>query len=201
MQVFHGLLICLRVSAAKRAIRVKWAMLETSCSASASHTHVITTEVSQVSSKMLLPKQQKDEPAPLKQCSFCEADGPSIPKEFHRIRCAQLKSNFVAIAAVADESETSLTATAIRIVESDRSPSFLVCHPATPWHKVTATVLGLAVEPKPVMPDAAITDDAAATKYSSDVEGWGDRRWAAIARLCWRAAANKMPHPDSPKPN
>jgi hypothetical protein len=48
MQVFLGLLICLRVSAAKRAIPVapiKWAILETSRSASANRRHIITMEI------------------------------------------------------------------------------------------------------------------------------------------------------------
>lgn len=57
----------------------------------------------------------------------------------------------------------------------------------------------LTVEAKPVMPDAAITDDAAAAQYGSDVEAWGERGWAAVGRLCRWAAANGMAHPACPR--
>jgi hypothetical protein len=48
------------------------------------------------------------------------------------------------------------------------------------------------------MPKAAITDDAVAAKYSSDLEAWGDRGWATVARLCRWAQANAMSHPICP---
>lgn len=57
----------------------------------------------------------------------------------------------------------------------------------------------MTVERKPVLPDAAIADDAAAAQYSSDVEAWGDRGWAAVARICRWAAANNMAHPACPE--
>lgn len=61
-------------------------------------------------------------------------------------------------------------------------------------------VADITTEIKPVMPDAAITDDSVNAKYNSDVEGWGDRGWAAVGRLCRWASANKMPHPTCPTP-
>ena len=51
-------------------------------------------------------------------------------------------------------------------------------------------VADLTVEPKPLMPVEAITDDTAAAAYSSSVESWGDRGWAAVGRLCRWAKAN-----------
>lgn len=59
-------------------------------------------------------------------------------------------------------------------------------------------VADLTVEPKPPFPDAAITDDAVSAQYGSDVEAWGERGWASVARLCRWAAANKMVHPTCP---
>lgn len=50
------------------------------------------------------------------------------------------------------------------------------------------------------MPDAAITDDSVNAKYNSDVEGWGDRGWATVGRLCRWAERNGMPHPTCPTP-
>jgi hypothetical protein len=67
--------------------------------------------------------------------------------------------------------------------------------------KPNPPVADLAVEAKPVMPDAAISDDAAAAKYSSDIEGWGDRGWATVGRICRWAEANGMPHPLCPPAN
>lgn len=65
---------------------------------------------------------------------------------------------------------------------------------------VAPPVADLTVTPKPVMPVAAITDDQAAARYSSDIEAWGDAGWATVGRLCRWAAANEMPHPDCPAP-
>lgn len=50
------------------------------------------------------------------------------------------------------------------------------------------------------MPDAAITDDTVNAQYNSDVEAWGQRGWAANARLCRWAAANKLTNVVCPKP-
>lgn len=60
-------------------------------------------------------------------------------------------------------------------------------------------VADLTVEQKQVMPIEAITDDRAAADYSSYIEAWGDRGWAAVARLCRWAERNKLPHPDCPR--
>lgn len=58
----------------------------------------------------------------------------------------------------------------------------------------------LAVKPKPVMPDTAITDDTVNAQYNSDVEAWGDEGWAQVARLCRWSAANKLTNVVCPKP-
>jgi hypothetical protein len=42
----------------------------------------------------------------------------------------------------------------------------------------------LAVEAKPAITPAVLTDDTAAAEYDSAVEAWGERGWAAVARIC-----------------
>ena len=46
----------------------------------------------------------------------------------------------------------------------------------------------LAVEPKPAITPAVLADDRAAAEYDSAVEAWGERGWAAVARICRWAA-------------
>lgn len=42
----------------------------------------------------------------------------------------------------------------------------------------------LAVEPKPVPPVDIVTSAQAAAEYDIAVEGWGERGWRAVARIC-----------------
>lgn len=56
----------------------------------------------------------------------------------------------------------------------------------------------LTVKPKPIMPEAAITDDAENARYNSAVEAWGEDGWMTVARICRWAAANNMAHPQCP---
>lgn len=65
--------------------------------------------------------------------------------------------------------------------------------------RIGPPIADLTFERKPIMPVEAITDDRAAADYSSSVESWGDRGWAAVARLCRWAERNKLPHPDCPR--
>ena len=51
-------------------------------------------------------------------------------------------------------------------------------------------VADLRVEPKPVMPDAALTSEVAAAVYDAELEAFGDRGWAAVGRICRWVAAN-----------
>lgn len=46
----------------------------------------------------------------------------------------------------------------------------------------------LAVEPKPVPPADIVTSAQAAAEYDIAVEGWGERGWLAVARICRWAA-------------
>lgn len=46
----------------------------------------------------------------------------------------------------------------------------------------------LRVEPKPQLDPAALGSDEALTRYDIAIELWGERGWAAVARLCrWHA--------------
>lgn len=51
----------------------------------------------------------------------------------------------------------------------------------------------LIVEPKPVPPADIVTSAQAAANYDIAVEGWGDRGWRQIARLCRWAEEMGMP--------
>lgn len=42
----------------------------------------------------------------------------------------------------------------------------------------------LAVEPKPLLSPEALTSEKALNDHEADVEAWGERGWAAVARLC-----------------
>lgn len=47
----------------------------------------------------------------------------------------------------------------------------------------------LAIETKPVVTEAVLESEIAAAEYDSQVEAWGERGWAAIARICnWAKA-------------
>lgn len=56
----------------------------------------------------------------------------------------------------------------------------------------------LAVEAKPIMPAEGVRSEAAGIAHDMPVEGWGERRWAAVARLCHWAADNGMKGLDCP---
>lgn len=48
----------------------------------------------------------------------------------------------------------------------------------------------LAVEPKPVPPPEIVTSAQAAAEYDIAVEGWGERGWRTVARICRWAVEN-----------
>lgn len=50
----------------------------------------------------------------------------------------------------------------------------------------------LAVEPKPVPTHDIVTSAQAAAEYDIAVEGWGERGWRAVARLCRFFAGHGM---------
>ena len=58
----------------------------------------------------------------------------------------------------------------------------------------------LAVEPKPRLDPAAIESEAALDRYEIELELWGERGWAVVARLCRFHAAMGMPGLDCPPP-
>lgn len=49
---------------------------------------------------------------------------------------------------------------------------------------ISAVDVQAVVEPKPKPPVTIVTDDAAAARYSADVELWGERISRAGARIC-----------------
>lgn len=61
----------------------------------------------------------------------------------------------------------------------------------------------LKVEAKPVLNIDALASDNALAEHDDAVEAWGERGWAAVARICRWAAANgaplsfKCPPPDT----
>lgn len=50
----------------------------------------------------------------------------------------------------------------------------------------------LAVEAKPAPTADIVTSAAAAAEYDARLEGWGERGWATVARLCRWAGRNGM---------
>ncbi|WP_449253504.1 hypothetical protein [Brevundimonas naejangsanensis] len=62
----------------------------------------------------------------------------------------------------------------------------------------------LAVEAKPVMPAEAVRSEAAGIAHDIAIEGWGERGWATVGRLCrWMADSglkglNCPPSPELP---
>lgn len=61
----------------------------------------------------------------------------------------------------------------------------------------------LVVEAKPVLDPAALDSEAALDAHDIALETWGERGWAAVARLChWAVAAGaKMPITCPPPPD
>lgn len=58
----------------------------------------------------------------------------------------------------------------------------------------------LVVEAKPVMSPDAVRSEVAGIAYDIAIEGWGERGWAAVARLCRWGADNGMKALDCPPP-
>ncbi len=58
----------------------------------------------------------------------------------------------------------------------------------------------LVTEPKPVPPPEVVTSAQAAADYDIAVEGWGERGWLAVGRICRWAVANGMPDPGCAPP-
>jgi len=48
----------------------------------------------------------------------------------------------------------------------------------------------LAIEKKPEITEAVLTSAIADEEYDSHVEAWGERGWAAVARICQWAKAH-----------
>jgi hypothetical protein len=58
----------------------------------------------------------------------------------------------------------------------------------------------LAVEEKPRLDPAAVDSEAALDAYDVELELWGERGWAAVARLCRFHAQMGMPGLNCPRP-
>jgi hypothetical protein len=57
------------------------------------------------------------------------------------------------------------------------------------------SVSDLRVEPKPVPPADIVTSEAAADAYDIAIEGWADRGWQAVHRVCIWAKASGLKQP------
>jgi hypothetical protein len=51
------------------------------------------------------------------------------------------------------------------------------------------------VEPKPVPGPEIVTDDTANARFQIEIETWGERGWAAVARICRWAQRHGAPVP------
>lgn len=58
----------------------------------------------------------------------------------------------------------------------------------------------LEVEAKPIMPPEAVRSEAAGIAHDIAIEGWGERGWGAVGRLCRWAADNGMKGLSCPPP-
>ena len=58
----------------------------------------------------------------------------------------------------------------------------------------------LAVEAKPVMPPEAVRSETAGIAHDIAIEGWGERGWTTVRRLCRWAADNGMKGLSCPPP-
>lgn len=62
------------------------------------------------------------------------------------------------------------------------------CASKAPEPRIYPPAVDLAVEPKPRLAPEALESEAALDSYDIALETWGDRGWAAVARLCrWQA--------------
>lgn len=51
------------------------------------------------------------------------------------------------------------------------------------------------MEAKPQVPLEALESDEAARLYDSELEGWGERGWSAVGRICRDAVRRGAPYP------
>lgn len=74
------------------------------------------------------------------------------------------------------------------------------CGPQIQLRPLFPPAAELAVEPKPVPPADIVTSAQAGAVYSARIEGWGERGWLTVARLCRYYKAQGMPGLTCPAP-
>lgn len=62
--------------------------------------------------------------------------------------------------------------------------SLSACGPQVRVQPIFPPPADLAVEPKPVPPAEIVTSAQVAAEYDIQLEGWGERGWRAVARIC-----------------
>lgn len=68
----------------------------------------------------------------------------------------------------------------------------VACAPAVRIQPIFPPAQDLQVEPKPVPPADIVTSAQAAAQYDIALEGWGERGWLTVGRICRWAKAMGM---------
>ena len=74
------------------------------------------------------------------------------------------------------------------------------CAPQVRVQPLFPPAADLAVEAKPVPPADIVTSAQAAAEYDIAVEGWGERGWLTVARVCRWAVENGAEGLNCPEP-
>lgn len=69
------------------------------------------------------------------------------------------------------------------------------CGQKPPLYSTYPPVEDVRTEAKPVPGDDVFESDAAAQRYNSSIEAWGERGWAAVGRICRDAVRKGAPYP------
>lgn len=70
------------------------------------------------------------------------------------------------------------------------------CGKQEPTFRTFPPVEDARPEPKPVPGPEVLESEEAANLYDSALEAWGERGWAAVARICRDAVRKGAPYPE-----